>query len=608
MSTTSYDDMGKGCPPLAPSASVPRLLIAVSGRTKQKIIENNLKTLEHTAVYSDDGNEALRLALGSPGEFDAILLQANLSGFSGFEVCKHLASNSLAKDIPVLLLSSNEELRWSARMAGARAFVKTPFYSIQLVAEIQKVLRDVPKIVLYDGNEAEACLIDEILSRRNYELIVSSGLDDLTGLLVTRRPDLLLFALFTDTEKDLEVCTRLKAADEFCELPVIVITSGEIEEIEEKIFEAGVEDYVARPIDPEVLLESTDRNLGGKGKFDRHRILVVEDSTPIRNLIMKGLVAEGNHVKAVSNGKAAMEALSDPRFELVITDYEMPEMDGFELLKNIRSQESFKFLPVLMLSAHKDPALKNRAESYGAAAFLRKPFRVDQLVVVADQIISANHSLRERELLAKYVSDATVQTVKSSGREFAGQMVAENRFMTILFCDIVGFTPMCESMAPKEVVRFLNEYFDITLSVVQRNDGMVDKIIGDAFMVLYGKIENGAYRAVKSGLEIAEAVKKFNEETGRNMAVRIGINSGPVIMGDIGSHLYRKDYTVVGDHVNIAQRLESMAPRNGVMISDATFSLLGGVVKVSSSTELEVKGKKNLLVGHVVSEIVKLSV
>ena len=114
-------------------------------------------------------------------------------------------------------------------------------------------------------------------------------------------------------------------------------------------------------------------------------------------------------------------------------------------------------------------------------------------------------------------------------------------------------------------------------------------------MALFGRVENGAYRAVRSALEIIDAVAEFNKNTGRDLNLRIGINSGNLIMGDIGSRLYRRDYTVIGDTVNVAQRLEQFAEPNSVIIGETTRKLLEDVIEVEELEPAKLKGREELV-------------
>ena len=169
---------------------------------------------------------------------------------------------------------------------------------------------------------------------------------------------------------------------------------------------------------------------------------------------------------------------------------------------------------------------------------------------------------------------------------------------------------MTEKTDPEELLSLLNAYFDQMTEVLKRNNATIDKFVGDAIMALfpenndYSREEN-AYNAVRSGIEMVQALKERNlhQKQEKEIHMRVGINSGSVIMGDIGSLLYRRDYTVIGDHVNIAARLESNAGVDSVLISDTTYNLVKDMVKVKKSIPMTVKGKTDPFLTHMIVDV-----
>jgi class 3 adenylate cyclase len=201
--------------------------------------------------------------------------------------------------------------------------------------------------------------------------------------------------------------------------------------------------------------------------------------------------------------------------------------------------------------------------------------------------------------MQRYLSEsavaAAVDAAEAKG-DVRDVMRAEEKFVTIFFADIVGFTPMTEKMEASELINLLNDYFDLVVPIFHKNGGIIDKFIGDAIMALFvGEDEEGhvesAYSAVLTGLLMIQTLGEFNKERPHTISIRVGINSGPVNMGDIGSRHHRRDYTAIGDHVNIAARLESVADQNSVLISESTNQLIDGMVRVQPVGPIKVKGK-----------------
>ncbi|MEM7244341.1 MAG: adenylate/guanylate cyclase domain-containing protein [Acidobacteriota bacterium] len=179
----------------------------------------------------------------------------------------------------------------------------------------------------------------------------------------------------------------------------------------------------------------------------------------------------------------------------------------------------------------------------------------------------------QRQALARYHSPAVIERITSGGGE---TLAAEERDVTIIFADIVGFTSRCESMEPKEVAEMLNECFSGMAEAIFKHEGTLDKFIGDCLMAVFGaplEQPDHQLRAVHASLDMAEALEQVNEGVPEHqrLSFRIGLHSGKVVAGDIGS-VRRSDYTVLGANVNLASRIESSVAKAGqVVISDTTY-------------------------------------
>jgi adenylate cyclase len=185
---------------------------------------------------------------------------------------------------------------------------------------------------------------------------------------------------------------------------------------------------------------------------------------------------------------------------------------------------------------------------------------------------------RIRERLERYHSPSVVNRIIGAGED--ASLRTEEREITVLFADLVGFTPMTEHLDPTEVARILNCFFTAVTEVIFQNEGTLDKYIGDAVMAVFGvpfSQPDHAVRAVKSAMEMFRALEEINAsgELPNRLQMRIGVNSGRVVAGDIGSEK-RVDYTVLGSTVNIASRIESSVAKSGdIVIGEATKALVG---------------------------------
>lgn len=209
--------------------------------------------------------------------------------------------------------------------------------------------------------------------------------------------------------------------------------------------------------------------------------------------------------------------------------------------------------------------------------------------------------IKKRKVISafkKYVAPQVVEEVSKSG-EFKIVLGGEKRDIAVLFVDIRGFTPMSEGLQPEQVVEILNEYLNLTTKSIFKNNGTLDKFVGDATMAVFNApfdLDDYIYRAVCTARDIAagsdELEKKLMERFGKSVSFGIGVNCGPAVVGNIGCD-FRMDYTAIGDTVNTAARLEANAKRGQVLISDAVYEALKGRIEVTEVGAIPLKGKSN---------------
>lgn len=207
--------------------------------------------------------------------------------------------------------------------------------------------------------------------------------------------------------------------------------------------------------------------------------------------------------------------------------------------------------------------------------------------------------LRERERVKqtfkKYVSKDVAEKILSASEEVV--LTGERRAVTVLFADIRGFTGLAEKMEPEDVVGMLNEHFTLMIEIIFKHKGTLDKFIGDALMAVFGApLSHGddAYRAVQAAIEMQQASRELNQRrTSRGqppLAMGVGVATGSVVSGNIGSE-QRTEFTVIGDAVNTASRIQGKTAGGQILISQATYEETKDRIKVEAREPLQVKGK-----------------
>jgi adenylate cyclase len=222
-----------------------------------------------------------------------------------------------------------------------------------------------------------------------------------------------------------------------------------------------------------------------------------------------------------------------------------------------------------------------------------------QMAMVIEQA-SLNEQIREEERmrnrLERFHSPQVIDMILKGGQETLDDMMEpKDVTATILFADITGFTALAERMPPREVNLILNDFFSRMTDILFKHDGTLDKYIGDGLMAVFGapmEKEDDADRGIRAAQEMMKALAAMmaGMPEDRKFTVRIGINTGKVVAGNIGSPK-RMDYTVIGDAVNTASRLESIAQPNQILIGEETYARVQGKFNIRSIGPRKVKGK-----------------
>jgi class 3 adenylate cyclase/FixJ family two-component response regulator len=333
------------------------------------------------------------------------------------------------------------------------------------------------------------------------------------------------------------------------------------------------------------------------------KILVVDDEMDLEVLIKQKFrqkIREHKYVFVFAiNGKHALEQLElNADVDVVLSDINMPEMDGLTLLTKINEQNTL--LKAVIVSAYGDMENIRTAMNRGAYDFITKPVNFEDLELTIERTINHVYQLREtmkaikeNNILKMYVDETVLNFM--GGREFESSlMVNETVEATIAFVDICSFTTISENEPPDVVVRLLNNYFDVMVKEIIAQGGYVDKFIGDAVMAVF----RGEYhldRAMDACLAVRKKINELPNESGNiffRPKVSIGINSGEMISGNIGSaNLRRLDYTVIGDVVNTAQRLQTVAKEGQIVISESSYEKVKESFNCKKVGEVVLKNK-----------------
>lgn len=342
-------------------------------------------------------------------------------------------------------------------------------------------------------------------------------------------------------------------------------------------------------------------------KGDEGSVLVVDDNEVNRDLLARRLQRQGHVVTVAEDGLQALEMLRRDPFDLVLLDIMMPQMNGYQVLENLKADEKLRHIPVIMISAVDDIDSVVRCIELGAEDYLSKPFNP---VLLKARISACLEKKRLRDKEQAYLQELGLEKEKSerlllnilpkaiAQRLKQGECTIADSFaeVTVMFADLVGFTKLSAHLLPAQLVELLNEIFSAFDELADRYGLEKIKTIGDAYMVVGGlptPSDDHAHSIAEMALDIVAAMTKMRTKGGEPLSIRIGIHTGPVEAGVIGTKKFT--YDLWGDTVNTASRMESQGVSGAIQVTVATYERLRDKYVFQERGVIPVKGKGDMM-------------
>jgi class 3 adenylate cyclase len=350
------------------------------------------------------------------------------------------------------------------------------------------------------------------------------------------------------------------------------------------------------------------------GKKD-FKILYVDDEE--HNLLSFHAVFRKEYeIFTAASGEAGLEIIHKNNIDLIITDQRMPQMTGIQFLEKVLPE--YPDTIRMILTGFSDvEAIIGAINTGRVFRYIMKPWDENELRMTIENarqisdltkknkalFADLQHTVEEQKktlrLFKKYVPEPVVEKTRHSSEDaiFDGEL----KTIALLFCDIRGFTPLCEQLSPKEVVAYLNDYYTLMSEAVTRHNGTVIQYVGDEVFAAFGApvaIADMEKSAVFCAMEMMRCLEELNGKyrgrIGKDTLVGIGINYGEVVAGNLGSE-YKIGYALTGDAVNTGKRIESITKDypNSILMSEAIYQKVKDLVKVKEFEPLIVKGKKD---------------
>ncbi len=319
-----------------------------------------------------------------------------------------------------------------------------------------------------------------------------------------------------------------------------------------------------------------------------NRILIVDDTPTNIQTLAAILKDEGYQISVATNGRQALGVLDRLMPDLILLDVMMPEMDGYETCERIKADPRIKHIPIIYLTAKTDTADIVKGFELGAVDYVGKPFNSHELLARVNTHLALDRLNRENERLLLNVLPASI-----AERLKRDEGTIAERFddVSVLFADIVGFTPLSARMSPTDLVELLNKVFTAFDGLVDELDLEKIKTVGDAYMVAGGlpePQEKHLQAMATLALGMLDVVASRPSEEPR-LEIRIGMHVGGVVAGVIGKRKFI--YDVWGDTVNMASRFESHGVPGRIQTSEAVRDRLDGRFLFEPRGTIDLKGK-----------------
>jgi len=366
-------------------------------------------------------------------------------------------------------------------------------------------------------------------------------------------------------------------------------------------------------------------------------VLVVDDIETNRDMLCRLLEADGHKASVAENGRIALELIKAQPFDLVLLDIMMPEMDGYQVLQNLKSDQTLRDIPVIVLSALDELDSVVRCIAMGAEDYLPKPFNPvllrarigaslekkrlrDQEVRYLRELGEWNRTLEQRVQeqvtqlerlgrLKRFFSPQLAELIVTGGAE--DPLRTHRRDVTVVFLDLRGFTAFAETSEPEEVMAVLREYHAEMGKLILEHEGTLERFTGDGMMVFYNDpvpVPNPAERAIRMSLAMREKVVDLVvkwRKLGYELDFGVGIGQGYATIGAIGFE-GRWDYGAIGTVTNLASRLCGEAKAGQILVSQRLLGTVEELIEVEPVGELVLKGLQRPVTGYNIVRLKKI--
>ena len=333
----------------------------------------------------------------------------------------------------------------------------------------------------------------------------------------------------------------------------------------------------------------------------RFTILIADDRPDNVELVRDVLSMEGYRVVAAVDGQEALERIREYLPDLVLLDLDMPRLNGYEVCEQLKADPATADIPILMLTAWAAPDQRVKGLQLGAEDYMAKPFDYRELLARVKTRLRAKQEadqLRAMQLLIRqtferYVPVHVVEQLLANPTEV--NLGGRQQEVTAFFADLRGYTKLSEALSVEQLVDVLNGHLTVAARAVLAYEGTISQNAGDLVMAIFNvplPQSDHALRAVRAGCKLQADIADYHRQLPEHLRMEfgIGIVSGLAVVGNIGAPELLH-YTAIGDTINLAQRLEELAPGGRILMTERTCQLLDCSVELECRGPVVVRGR-----------------
>ncbi len=527
-----------------------------------------------------------------------LLLQSDAAEYSLIELSSKL-KRLFGEEIHTLLLSADYR---TADAAGASVdtFLQYPAPFEQVQEALKGLGSTTRRILIIDDSKLVHSHLAPPLQEEDYE--VFNAFDGEEGLAKAKelKPDLIICDIEMPRMNGFDVCSAIRRTAGIADTYIIMSSTLGSAADQQKGFESGVDEYVTKPVIISELIDRIKKVFKSAG-IGREHILILEDDDQVAKNVAKSLTKQGFSTRVTETIKATLRLLKRINYDLVISKIHLADGSLIDLFTALKTLPHDRQPDVLILTSRDRQADEKMVMNAGAAGVISKPFTMDSLLATVERALADRRGNQEKAQLEKYVSKASLRMALEKSI-LSGKMATTRAYKkrgTIFFSDIANFTSRCETYPPAEVVTQVNTLFAVMTRIIMEHEGDIDKFIGDACMAFWldGDLVVSAERAIRATLRMRTEIDVMNRDNPLLAAdpihIRMGLNTGEVILCDLGAADARIDLTMIGDTVNTAARFEAASKQYGVynLCSEYTIEPLLDTFAARLIDRVKVKGK-----------------